>query len=112
MRKKRVSFEMFAQSQYAIREYIDNKGGNEYMHEARVLISSKGETKYNRILEVVSKIETNDSFVNIIGDNQFVQDYYETYTNAYQSFSFINNTLLIKGEDRSGNPIEINITNV
>lgn len=82
------------------------------MHEARVLIFSGGETKYNSILKVVPRIETNNSFVNIIGDTQFDRDYYGKYTNEYQKFTFINGTLLINGEDRWGNPIEIDITSV
>ncbi len=61
---------------------------------------------------MVPRIETNNSFVNIIGDAQFDRDYYGKYTNEYQKFTFINGTLLIKGEDRWGNPIEIDITSV
>lgn len=110
--EKRVDFEIFADSQYAIREYMHSKAGNDYMHEARVLIFSRGETKYNSILKVVPRIETNNSFVNIIGDAQFDRNYYGKYTNEYQKFTFINGTLLIKGEDRWGNPIEIDITSV
>ena len=109
---KRVDFEVFAVSQYAIRDYMHSKAGNDYMHEARVLVSSRGETKYNSILKVVPRIETNKSFVDIIGDAQFERDYYVEYTNKYQKFIFINGTLLIKGEDRWGNPIEIDITSV
>lgn len=91
---------------------MHSKAGNDYMHEARVLIFSGWETKYNSILKVVPRIETNNSFVNIIGDAQFDRDYYGKYTNEYQKFTFINGTLLIKGEDRWGNPIEIDITSV
>lgn len=107
---KKVSFEEFADSQYAIRDYMHFKVGNKYMHEARVLVSSRGETKYNNILNVVPRIETNNSFIDIIGDEQFDRDYYSKYTNEYQKFAFIDGILLIKGEDRLGNPIEIDIT--
>ena len=109
---KRIGFEEFVDSQYAIRDYMNFKDGNDYMHEARVLVSSKGKTKYSNILKVVARIETNNSFIDIIGDAQFDRDYYTKYTNDYQKFTFINGTLLIKGEDRWGNPIEIDITNV
>ena len=109
---KRIDFKEFVDSQYAIRDYMHSKVGNDYMHEARVLVSSRGETKYSSILKVVPSIETNNSFVNIIGDAQFDQDYYIKYTNEYQKFAFINGALLIKGEDRWGNPIEIDITSV
>lgn len=43
---------------------------------------------------------------------QFELDYYGKYTNEYQIFTLINGTLLIKGVDRWGNPIEIDITSV
>ena len=39
---KRVDVETFAASQYAIRNYMHSKNGNDYMHEARVLVSSMG----------------------------------------------------------------------
>ena len=66
------------------------------MHEARVLVSSMGKTRYNDILKVVPRIETNNSSIDIIGDTQFERDYYGKYTNEYQIFTFINGTLLIK----------------
>ena len=79
---------------------------------ARVLVTSMGETRYNDILKIVPRIETNNSSIDIIGDAQFERDYYEKYTNEYHVFTFINGTLLIKGVDRWGNPIEIDITSV
>lgn len=109
---KRIDFEEFADSQLAIRDYMHFKAGNDYMHEARVLVSSRGKTEYNSILKVVPKIETNNSFVDIIGDAKFDRYYYTKYTNEYQKFAFVSGTLLIKGEDRWGNPIEIDITSV
>lgn len=84
----------------------------EYMHEARVLVSSMGKTRYNDILKVVPRIETNNSSIDIIGDTQFERDYYGKYTNEYQIFICIHGTLLIKGVDIWGNPIEIDITSV
>ncbi len=109
---KKVASEVFADSQDAIRDYMHFKDGNDYMHEARVLVSSRGKNQYNSILKVIPGIETNNSFVDIIGDTQFERDYYGKYTNEYQKFTFINGTLLIKGEDIWGNPIEIDITSV
>lgn len=106
----RVDVNTFANSQCAIREYMHFKLENEYMHEARVLVSSMGKNRYNDILKVVPRIETNNSSIDIIGDAQFERDYYGKYTNEYQIFTFINGTLLIKGVDRWGNPIEIDIT--
>lgn len=109
---KRVDIESFAVSQHAIKDYMSWKSGNDYMHEARVLISSRGKIKYNSILKVIPRIETNNSSVDIIGDTQFDSDYYGKYTNEYQTFSFINGILIIKGVDRWGNSIEIDITSL
>ena len=81
------------------------------MHRARVLISSCGKNQYNRILNIIPEISTNDAHVYIEGDAQFERDYYLEYSNKFQEFSFINGTLLIKARDRWGNPIEIDITN-
>lgn len=44
-----VDVSTFANSQCAIREYMHFKLENEYMHEARVLVSSMGKTRYNDI---------------------------------------------------------------
>ena len=76
-----VDVNTFANSQCAIREYMHFKLENEYMHEARVLVSSMGKTRYNDILKVVPRIETNNSSIDIIGDAQFELDYYGKYTN-------------------------------
>ena len=108
----RVDVSTFANSQCAIREYMHFKLENEYMHEARVLVSSMGKTRYNDILKVVPRIETNNSSIDIMGDAQFERDYYGKYTNEYQIFTFTNGTLLIKGVDQWENPIEIDITSV
>lgn len=109
---EKVSFDEFTNSQYAIRDYMHYRIENKYIHEARVLVSSRGETKYSGILKVIPRIETNNSFIDIIGDAQFERDYYLRYTNEYQKFVFINGTLLIKCEDRWGDSIEIDITSI
>lgn len=82
------------------------------MHEARVLISSRGKMLYNNILKVFPRIETNNSSIDIFGDVQFERDFYGKYTNEYQIFTLVGKTLLIKGKDRWGNPIEIDVTSV
>lgn len=110
--RRKVDFEIFAESQQAINNYMNFKTGNCFIHEARVLVSSRGKIEYNEILKIIPGIETNISLVEIVGDAQFDQDYYGRYTNEYQKFIFINDTLLIEGEDKWGNPIEIDITSV
>lgn len=106
---KKVNNNVFYKSQYAIRDYMHFRSGNAVMHKARVLVSYRGKNKYNNVLTVHPKIETNYSYVEIFGDDEFHEDYYIKYTNEYQEFNLVNGTLLIKGEDRWGNPIEINI---
>ena len=100
-----------ADSQEAISDYMYYREENKYMHRARVLISSCGKNQYNRILNIIPEISTNDAHVYIEGDAQFERDYYLEYSNKYQEFSFINGTLLIKARDRWDNSIEIDITN-
>ena len=108
----RVDVNTFANSQCAIRDYMRFKLENEYMHAARVLVSSMGKTRYNDILKVVPRIETNNSSIDIIGDTQFERDYYGNIQMNIRYLLFINGTLLIKGVDIWGNPIEIDITSV
>lgn len=100
-----------ADSQEAICDYMYYREENKYMHRARVLISSCGKNQYNRILNIIPEISTNDAHVYIEGDAQFERDYYLEYSNKFQEFSFISGTLLIKARDRWGNSIEIDITN-
>lgn len=56
--------------------------------------------------------EFNDghAVVQIIGDSQFERDYFCEYTSENCTFALINQTLIIKGKDRWGNPLEFNIS--
>lgn len=110
--RESVDVNTFENSQCAIREYMHFKLKNEYMHEARVLVSFMGKTRYNDILKVVPRIGTNNLSIDIIGNAQFERDHYGRYTNEYQVFTFMNGALLIKGVDIWGNPIEIDITSL
>ena len=60
-----------ADSQEAICDYMYYREENKYMHRARVLISSCGKNQYNRILNIIPEISTNDAHVYIEGDAQF-----------------------------------------
>lgn len=106
----KLGINYFEKSQYAIKDYIDYREGNCYIHEARVIISSNGKTLFNDIIQVEASIDTNNSFVQFVGTGQFERDFYIRYTNEYQKFNFIRGTLLIQAEDRWGNAIEIDIT--
>ena len=106
-----VDFDTFEKSQRALKDYMHYKAGNGWMHEARVLISSGGQLKYSDEMTVIPRIETNKSTVTITTTGiGFDGDYYSEYSNEYQEFAFVNGTLRIKGKDRWGNPIELNIT--
>ena len=110
--KKKLGIDDFSSSQYAIKDYIDFRKENNFPHEARVIVSSKGKTLFNSILRVNISIETNYSYADLVGNEQFDRDFYSKYTNEYQTFKIIRGTLLIQAEDRWGNAIEIDITGV
>lgn len=78
-----------ADSQEAICDYMYYREENKYMHRARVLISSCGENQYNRILNIIPEISTNDAHVYIEGDAQFERDYYLEYSNIGTGFLHI-----------------------
>ena len=65
---------------------------------------------YNNIHNVRPSIETNYSFVEINGGEEYERNFYIQYTNEYQKFEFIPGTLIIKAKDRNGNSIKIHIT--
>ena len=101
--------EKFSDSQFALRAYMDFKDSNAYMHEARVLFPVNGKS-VSGIFKVYPKIDTNISFIEIIGNNQFSRDLKPRYTNKDSIFRFINGALIISSKDIWGNPIEIDIS--
>ena len=108
----KLGIDDFTYSQRAIKDYMDFREENRFRHEAIVIISSKGKTRFNGNIPVNISIDTNYSYAILEGDEQFVRDFYSDYTNEYQKFKFIRGTLLIQAEDRWGNAIEIDITGV
>lgn len=107
---ERLGMDDFTKSQFAIRGYIDSSGKSAGRHKARVLISSKGKTRFNGVLYVSAAIGTNMSFVIVEGNNEFERDFFGKYTNEYQRFELAGKTLLIQAKDRWGNDIQVNIT--
>lgn len=110
--EKKLGIDDFTSSHRAIKNYIDFRNENSFQHEARVIVSSKGKTLFNSIILVNISIDTNYSYADLVGNEQFDRDFYSKYTNEYQKFKFIRETLLIQAEDRWGNAIEIDITGV
>ena len=72
--------EEFSNSQFALKAYMDFKDSNAYMHEAMVLFPANGKSAHG-IFKIYPKIDTNISFVEIIGNDQFSRDLKSRYTN-------------------------------
>ena len=111
---KKQNINRFCDSQDAIRKYIEfveSTGAFTGHHKARVFIS-KRDFDYNKILEVGISIETNNSVVNICGDDEFCRDFRPRYTNECQVFEYISPGVLRirEAEDVFGNKIEISIS--
>ena len=103
-------FEKFSASQSALRDYMDFRDTNAFMHEARVLFSTYANPVCSKIFKVIPMIDTNYSFVEIIGDEEFARDLKPRYTNLDSEFIFINGTLQIISKDVWGKSIEIDVS--
>ena len=100
----------YAESQDAIREYIhsgstrdENWGG----HIDSVTVIKDGETIFRDKLTVVSVIETNESFVEIIWPQKYEERFWIKYSNRYQWFRFEKGTLSIDCIEKDGEKIMI-----
>lgn len=109
---KKFGIDDMADSQTAISGYKYFRNENHGRHKARVLISSHGENRFNDILYVSAVIESGSSYVVLEGNDEFVRDFYGTYSFEYQTFRLIGGTLLIQATDKWGNAIEIDITGI
>lgn len=106
---KEISFEQFSNSQYAIQDYIHSDKKNWGTHEANVKVLENDILVFEQKLSIVSLIETNESFVEIIWPKNEEKIYYIKYSNKFQVFEYSNNMLEIKCENRSGKDIVIHI---
>ena len=111
-RKQEIN--QFYDSQEAVKkyiEYVQDKGAFEGHHKARVLISKRN-FDYNKILEIGTLNETNNSIIIICGDDEFCRDFHPQYSNEYQIFEYMSPGMLLVKEatDRWGNKIEIDIS--
>lgn len=109
---KKLGKDDMADSQAAIRRYINFRESNGYRHKAHVLISSNGKDRFNDILYISAIIDSGSSYVIVEGNNAFIREFYGKYSFEYQKFRFIGGTLLIQATDIWGNAIEIDITGV
>lgn len=97
-------------SQVAINAYLDYKEDNGYRYKARVLVSSKGKTRYNNVLYVT--IDASNFHIIVEGDNEFSHSFRGRYGHEYNRFSFIRGTLIIHTTDIWGNAVELSISSV
>lgn len=97
-------------SQYAINDYI-HIPGNYYIHEAKVIVVKNNYVIYDGILKVDARIDTNDSYINIIWDNEDEKRFYMQYNGKYDNtdVSFIDGKLIITAVDKKNEPISITI---
>lgn len=110
MRKKQ-EIEQFCASQEVIRNYIDYvklQGGNPAHHQARVIVNKCGKD-ICKLLEIGTRIETNESIIDICGDDEFCRDYHPRYTNTFQVFKSyaIGSIIIQETDDNFGNPVQI-----
>ena len=78
---KKLSFEEYADSQNAIREYIHSGAGHWGTHKAEVTVLRDGKTVFKNTVSIVSLIETNESFVEIVRPEKEEKEYYVKYSN-------------------------------
>lgn len=106
---EKVEFEQFAESQEAIREYIHNDENHWGTHEATVRVTKANNIVFNEILSVVTLIETNESFVEIIWSKEYEDTYYIKYSNQYQEFKYYSGVLEIRCQNKFNQEIVITI---
>lgn len=105
-----VDIEQFADSQNAIQEYIysglsrDEKWGS---HVDTVMVIKDGETILKEDLTVISLIETNESFVEIIWPEEYEERFWVKYSNRFQPFEYETGTLIINWKEKNGEKITI-----
>ena len=104
---KELPFEEFADSQNAIREYIHSGAGHWGTHKAEVTVLRDGKTVFKNTVSIVSLIETNESFVEIVWPEKEEKEYYAKYSNTYQNFEYDDGVLKIRCQDRERNNIVI-----
>jgi len=97
-------------SQYAINDYIHVEG-NFYIHETKVIVIKNNHIIYDGILKVRAHIESNDSIVDIIWDNEEEKKFYCSYNGKYENtdIEFDDGKLVIQAVDRNNIPISITV---
>mgnify|MGYP001092359964 CR=1 FL=1 len=62
--------------------------------------------------KVGARIETNESIIDICGDDEFCRDYHSRYTNTFQVFKSyaIGSIIIQETDDNFGNPVQIELS--
>ncbi len=77
------STDVFADSHEAMYNYI-NSGNNRGRHTARVIVIKNNRVLFNRELQVITFIETNESYAEILWPEENESQYYVRYSNVFQ----------------------------
>ena len=102
------SIDVFADSHEAMYNYI-NSGNNRGRHTARVIVIKNNRVLFDRELQVITFIGTNESYVEILWPEENESPYYVRYSNVFQVFKFENGCLIIEGENKLKERITITI---
>ena len=105
-----LSYEEQGNSFTALRDYmLSGNGNNNGTHNAKVVIEdSESHILFNETIEIFTRIETNDSFVEFF--DPIPDNYYQKYSTKYHTFTYNGSELKIDATDKQNNPITIHIT--
>lgn len=103
-----MNMDDFADSQYAVNDYLHQDSGNEFPHTTRVIVKRNSVVEFDETVSAWARIETNYSHVEINWEKEYLEDkYYSTYRNDYQKIRFDGAFLTVYAKDKQNNDIEI-----
>lgn len=99
----------FWESERNLREFIDRTRNSSGL--SLVIVRQSGSIVHKEKCQTYERIETNESKVDVVWKeaDEINFPYYTTYSNKYQSFSSQGELLFIRGVNKSGERIEIEI---
>jgi len=104
---KRNTIQQFSDSCHAVKEYIHSDESHWGSHVAKITVVVDNTTIFDQELSIVSLIETNDAFIDIIWPKEMENIYYGKYSSWYQICEYDNGILRIKCKNRKGKDIII-----
>ncbi len=103
------SIEQFSDSCRAIKEYIHSDEDHWGTHVAKITVIEDDTMIFNQELSIISLIETNDAFIDIMWPKEVENIYYGKYSSWYQMCEYDNGILKIKCKSKKGKDIIIRI---